>query len=400
MTRAKRTLLSVSFSALALLGCNHAPPASVAPADDVPTIAAPPSVTAQGVQVPAALDLTGTLLADEESHVAPLVAGRVDEVYVERGSIVAEGDPLVRLRNTDFRLQMSAARAGLESARARLGMEDGAAPPRAEDVPEVQSARAQMELRDSELTRAQGLREQGVFTQSQLDQAAAAAASARSAYATALQNTRASIAGLASAQSTLTQASTALGDSTVRAPFAGEIAARNVSPGEYVSAQSQLITLVRTDPLRIEVQIPQEHLFDVHEDQAVEVRVDAAPDQVFHGTIRYVSAAVEAGSRGMIVEAVIPNSDAEHRLRPGMFARARILLGHDQPMASVPLAAVLTQAGVSRVFIIRDGHIEERVVSVHEIDGDTVTIADGVAAGDVLATGNLEQLADGMRIQG
>jgi hypothetical protein len=69
-------------------------------------------------------------------------------------------------------------------------------------------------------------------------------------------------------------------------------------------------------------------------------------------------------------------------------------------MASVPLAAVLTQAGVSRVFIIRDGHIEERVVSVHETDGDTVTIADGVAAGDVLATGNLEQLADGMRIQG
>jgi multidrug efflux pump subunit AcrA (membrane-fusion protein) len=83
-----------------------------------------------------------------------------------------------------------------------------------------------------------------------------------------------------------------------------------------------------------------------------------------------------------------------------MFARARILLGTTETMASVPASAVLTQAGVSRVFIIRDGQIVESVVSIAERDESTVTISRGVSAGDVVATERLEELADGMRIQG
>ncbi|MFO0684663.1 MAG: efflux RND transporter periplasmic adaptor subunit [Sandaracinus sp.] len=393
-----RTLLSVLL-VLALGACHGSEPSSVAvrATAETTTITAPASTPAVARDVPATIELSGTLLADEESHVSPIVPGRVVEVLVERGTVVAEGDPLVRLRDTDYRLQLSSARASLDQARARLGMDEHGAPPAPDQTPEVLSAHAQMEMNDAALERAEGLAQRGVFTQAQLDEARARATSSRESYASALQNARASIAALSSAQTALRQASTSVGESIVRAPFAGEIASREVSPGEYVTAASHLVTLVRTDPLRIEVQIPQERIFEVREGQSVEVRVDAT-DHVFPGSIRYISASVDATSRGLVVEAVIPNSDPEHRLRPGMFAHARILLGHTESMASVPPSAVLTQAGVSRVFILRDGRVVEAVVSIAERDADHVVISQGVSPGDVVATERLEELADGMRL--
>ncbi len=399
MTR-QHVLSLVLVSLLGLAGCGRGAPAvaAVTPTDESTPIAMPAHATAEAREVPATLSLTGTLMPDEESHVSPLVPGRVVEVLVERGTVVAEGDPLVRLRDTDYRLQLSSARAQLDTARARLGIAEGASAPRPEDTPEVASARAQMELNDASLERAEALAGRGVFTQSQLDEARARAASSRAAYATALQNVRGSIAALSSASTTLRQASTSVSESIIRAPFAGEIADRAVAPGEYVTAASHLVTLVRTDPLRIEVRIPQEQLFQVHEGQAVEVRVDAAPDHVFPATIRYISASVDAASRGLAVEAVIPNSDPALRLRPGMFANARILLGTTETMAVIPGTAVLTQAGVSRVFILRDGRVVESVVSIASRDTETVVVSRGVAAGDVVATENLESLADGMTI--
>lgn len=386
---------------LGLSGCHGGAPATAAvqAADEQLTTTAPASATAEARDVPAAIEVSGTLLADEESHVSPIVAGRVVEVLVERGAVVAEGDPLVRLRDTDYRLQLAAAHSQLDQARARLGIADGAAPPAPDATAEVRSAQAQMELNDSALERAEGLAQRGVFTQSQLDEARARATSSREAYATALQNARASIAALSSAQTTLRQASTAVGESIVRAPFAGEIATRDVSPGEFVTSASRLVTLVRTDPVRIEVQIPQERIFEVHEGLEVEVHVDAT-EHPFTGTVRYISASVDATSRGLIVEAVVPNSDPQYRLRPGMFARARILLGRTESMAAVPASAVLTQAGVSRVFILRDGRVVESVVSIAARETDRVTISRGVSPGDVVATERLEELADGMRISG
>ena len=360
----------------------------------------PAHATAEARAVPRSILLTGTLLADEESHVSPLVPGRVVEVLVERGSVVAEGDPLVRLRDTDYRLQAASARAQLEQARARLGIAPGAGSPAPENTAEVRSAASQMELANASLTRAESLAQQGVFSQSQLDEARARASSARVAHASALQNARASIAALATASTGLRQASTSVSESIIRAPFAGEVADRAAAPGEYVTAASHLVTLVRTDPLRIEVHIPQDQLFSVREGQTVEVRVDAAPNHVFSGVVRYISASVDATSRGLVIEAVIPNSDPELRLRPGMFANARILLSDTDQMVAVPTSAVLTQAGVSRVFILREGSIVESVVSVVSMEGDVAILSRGLNVGDVVATERLVTLADGMRTSG
>ncbi len=400
-----RTSLVLSLVS-ALSGCGQSAAAANAGASTAAesqagsTVPMPAHATAEARAVPRSILLTGTLLADEESHVSPLVPGRVVEVLVERGSVVAEGDPLVRLRDTDYRLQAASARAQLEQARARLGIAPGAGSPAPENTAEVRSAASQMELANASLTRAESLAQQGVFSQSQLDEARARASSAREAHASALQNARASIAALATASTGLRQASTSVSESIIRAPFAGEVADRAAAPGEYVTAASHLVTLVRTDPLRIEVHIPQDQLFSVREGQTVEVRVDAAPNHVFSGVVRYISASVDATSRGLVIEAVIPNSDPELRLRPGMFANARILLSDTDQMVAVPTSAVLTQAGVSRVFILREGSIVESVVSVVSMEGDVAILSRGLNVGDVVATERLVTLADGMRTSG
>jgi RND family efflux transporter MFP subunit len=393
-----KVIASALSAACVLFGCGRG-----APADDQAdrARAEPPEITvtaAAGRDEPVTLTLDGTLLADEESHVTSVVPGRVVEVLVERGDVVEANAPLIRLRDVDYRLQAQAAQAQLEQARARLGMTDpGGQPPRAEDLPDVVAARSNAELAQATLERSEELARRGVLSAQALDEARSRAASAREQQATALNNARASIASLTSARTTLSQARTSAAEATVRAPFAGEIAERAVSVGEYVAPQTPLVTLVRSDPLRIELSIPQQHLMDVRQGQTVLLTVDAVPDRTFAATVRYVSAAVRAETRSLVVEAVIPNAD--RLLRPGLFATARLETGGSSPVAVVPPRAVLTQAGVDRVFVVRDDVVEERVVTVARRTNEEVVIASGLSRGENVATEKLDRLADGVTVR-
>jgi membrane fusion protein, multidrug efflux system len=323
-------------------------------------------------------------------------------VLVERGDRVEAGAPLVRLRDTDYRLTARSARASLEASAARLGIDPSEATPAADTTPEVRSAAAEVVVADEALRRAEELAGRGVFSAQQLDDARARATRAHEAHTTALNNARAAAATLETARATLTTASTALRETTVTAPFAGEIAERSVSVGEYVALATPLVTLVRTDPIRIEVVIPQERLADVAVGQTVALRIDAFPDRTFEGAIRYISASVRRESRGLTVEAVVPNTDGV--LRPGMFGRVTIALARMRPIVVVPETAILTEAGVSRAFLIvgtaPDRAVEERIVEIVSREGSDVSIGDGLSAGDTVAVERIGELADGLRIGG
>lgn len=352
---------------------------------------------AEAQQRPVALALDGTLLADEESNVTSVVSGRVVAVAVERGAKVAAGDELIRLRDVDFKLQAKLARAQLDEARARLGVRKQGKLPAIDSLPEVTLAKSDHELAQSELRRTESLAASGVLSQTELDQARTKARMASDRYTTARNTARASITGLRSAEASLEQAVTSAEEAVVRAPFDGEIAVRSVSLGEYVTPQTALVTLVRTDPLRIELSVPQQHLAAVQPGQTVTLTVDALPDREFTATVRYVSAAVQRDTRSLTVEAVVPNPDGS--LRPGLYANARLQTGGTQTVTVVPAAAVRTSAGVSRVFVVagdRNHRIEERVVSVLERTSTKVTIADGLEAGERLAVDELDRLADGV----
>lgn len=357
----------------------------------------PERAEVEGREMPLTLELDGTLTADEESQVTSVVAGRVMEVLVERGATVAAGDAIVRLRDVDFRNNARAARAAVSQAEANLGMGRGDSIPAPEDTPAVQLAATERELARNSFRRAESLHRSGAMSGEAFEQAQARLTNAESRYRQAINGARAAGASLSSARAQLSTANTQIAESTVRAPFAGEIAIRNVSVGEYVSPQTSLVTLVRTNPLRIVIQVPQQNLLDVQPGQTVRLAVDAVPDRTFEGTIRYVSAAVDESTRGLAVEAVVPNTD--NLLRPGLFASARIETERSHEVTLVPLTSVLTEAGVSRAFVIRGGAIEERVLAIAERRDEQAVVTSGLEPGDVVALGNLEALADGLSVE-
>lgn len=345
---------------------------------------------------PRALTLDGTLAADEESSVTSIVAGRVVRVFVERGSKVEADAPLVELRDVDYRLQAKAAKAQLDQARARLGMGKRGSAPKPSEQPDVLVAESEMALAESDLKRTEQLARDGILSEQELETARTRAASARERYQSALNAATAAVSSLQAARTTLEQAATSASETTIRAPFAGEIADRMVAVGEYVSPQSPLVTLVRVDPLRIELSVPQQHLRDVQPGQIVTLAVDALPGQTFEATVRYVSASVSRATRALEVEAVVPNPNG--LLRPGLFATARLQTGGEETVSEIPASAVHVAAGVARVFVVVDGVVQERVVSISERGEDTVTIAEGLSDGEMVATDALERLADGIRV--
>jgi RND family efflux transporter MFP subunit len=343
----------------------------------------------------ATLLLTGTLVGDRQSQLTPLVAGRVEAVLVERGDTVRAGQALLRLRDVDFRSNAESASASLAQARARLGEASAGRDPNV--LPEVQAARANAELAADVLRRTEQLAGNGSVSEQELQRARSSAAAAQAQFAAAQNNARGAIAALRSAQVAVSQTSRAVSDSIVRAPFDGEVAERTINVGEYVTPQRAVVTIVRTDPLRMEVQVPQERLGMLHRGQNVRVRVDAFPDREFAGEIRYISAAVRTDTRALIAEAVIPNSDGA--LRPGLFGTARIELDRQENVFVIPADAVLSEAGIHRVFVIGpDRRIQERVVTISERAGTNVLIERGLAAGERVAMGRLDRLADGVLV--
>lgn len=393
-TVAPRNLLSVGLL-IAAVGCGR----GVARDRQTETRVAPEVTlaTAASRTEPLVLDLDGTLLADEESNLTSVVAGRVTEVLVERGAVVTAGTPLIRLRDVDFRLSAQAATASLVQARARLGLGEGDQLPEPQSLSEVRVALTERDLARSNLTRSEELARQNVLSASQIEEVRARAASAEDRYQASLNGARANLASIRSAETQLSQAQTALRESLIRAPFGGEVAERLVSVGEYVSPQTPILSLVRVDPLRVQFDVPQRFFAQVSEGQAVEIELGGDPPSRFAGTVRYISASVRSDSRALRVEAVIPN--AERRLRPGLFVRVRLDTGRTAPAVVVPAASLLVQAGVSRVFVIANGHAVERLVDVRRTLGTDVILESGVAAGERIATSSIDSLADGMAVR-
>ncbi len=394
-----------SIAAAALLatlpfaGCRHG--AEPAAAGSLTAEATAPVhvtlATATARQVPDVLTATGTLVPDAQSAVTALVPGRVVQVLVERGSQVHEGDPMLRLRDTDYRANAATASAALSQARARLGLREGADGHfNADDTAEARAAAAQRDLAADALHRAEPLHASGAVSDADFQRLTLTAAGAREQYHATLNGLRGSWFGYQQAREALATAQRSVADSVVRAPFSGEVAERTANVGEYVTAQRAVVTLVKIDPLRMEIQIPQERFAQVHVDQAVEVRVDAWPDRPFTGSLRYISAAVRTDTRALVAEAVVSNTDRV--LRPGLFATARINLGTQRTVVVVPARAVLNEAGTSRVFVVADGRAQARVVSVLDRRGDDVLIETGVTAGERVATDGLSRLGDGVAV--
>jgi len=363
--------------------------------------AAPPAATAvvaaavESRPIDRYLHVTGSLLADEQAEVSAETPGRVMAILVERGSRVQAGALLARTSATETSAQLQEAEANAAQIASRLGLSPNQ-PFDAAKVPDVMNSRASLEYAEAEFGRIKSLLDQKVVSQSEYDQRRTQVEAARQQYQVALNSAQQSYRSLDSARARITMARKAVADTDVRAPFAGLVAERLVSIGDYVTRGAHVATVVRVDPLRFEMTVPEQSVALVNVGQPVLLTVDAYPGETFEAKVRFVSPSLRPELRALTVEAVAANPDS--RLKPGMFASARIHQPAGPPAQLVPVNAIETIAGTSRVYVVKNNRIEERIVTTGETVGDRIEITSGVAAGEAVATDPKGRLADGQTV--
>lgn len=339
--------------------------------------------------------VTGTLTAQEQAEVAAEIAGRVVATPVERGTQIAAGSDLVRIATTEVEAQAKEAEANAAQIEARLGQPDVAGF-EIDRVPEVASARGTYELAQADFERAKMLFDQKLVSQAEFDRSRAQAENLRRQYEAARNGAEQQRQALAAARARVSLARKALADTVVRAPFDGVVSQRLVSVGDYVTRGTKVASVMRVNPLRVELTVPAQYIPSVAVGRAVSLEVDAYPGKTFTGHVRYVSPDVRADSRALVVEAVVPNGDGT--LKPGLFATAQIEEASQTPGVIVPAVAVRTVSGTARVYVVAGDHVEERIVTTGQTIGKSIEITSGVKAGDVVAVSNFGQLADGVRV--
>ena len=374
--------------------------------------AAVPVTTAAAIKrdLPRFFEATGSLAGDQQTDVAPQTSGKVIAVGVDIGSPVRRGQMLVRLDDAELKLrveqavaQVGQAKAAVRQAEEKIGLRPGQAfdPNR---VAEVASAKVQLDLAEKNLRRAEKLIESGDISRSFYDEQRARRDQLKEQYDVAVAQARQNFAGVDVARTNVANAEAALGlarkslsYAVIPAPIDGFVAERTADLGEYVSPQQKVATIVRTNPLRIRIDIPEQAIPEVRVGQSVSVTTSAWPDRNFSGRVARIAPNVSATSRTLSVEAEIDNSGGA--LKPGQFATVRILQERAEPAVLVPARAVLTEAGVSRLYVIKDGHAEQRLVQTGQTEGDLIEIRSGVGADEQVATSNVEQLSDGIAIK-
>jgi len=326
------------------------------------------------------VEAVGSLFPFEEVTVSSEVEGRVEEIYVDVGDGVAQGRPLVRILPVELRLAVEQEEAALRQIEARLtspGGESAILNPR--DAAEVKKAEADRTDAEQKFDRAKELFAQGLVARGAFDEAETRYNAARAAYDMALQSVRNLQAQAAQRQAAVALADKKLKDAVIRAPFAGKVKARMVSPGQYVKVQTPVMVLVDNDPLRLKLNVPEKMAAWIAVGQEVKVQVEAYPARTFVGEISRLNPSVDPQTRSFEVEALLDNG--EGLLKPGFFARVTIASSRVDHALLVPEEALRYLYGVYKVYAVDKGVLRETEVKVGSRDHDEVEIVEGLGAG-------------------
>jgi membrane fusion protein (multidrug efflux system) len=234
-----------------------------------------------------------------------------------------------------------------------------------------------------ELGRMEKLHAQGVAAEAKLDQLRTQIQTARSARD--------------AAQAQLGMAERAMRDASVKAPFAGLVARRHVSQGEFVQPGQKLFELVALDPIEVEFYLPERDSSRVTQGASVGVRVAPFPDEVFAAQVSVVSPTIDPQTRTLRVKALLPNPDG--RLRPGLFARADLGVATREGVVMIPEDAILQRADGAVAFRLGpDKRAERRKLTLGAFHKGKVEVVEGLSEGDLVVVRGQELLADGMAV--
>ena len=304
-------------------------------------------------QLPRHLAATGALAAQEELVLGLEVGGRLATLGVDVGDRVEPGAVLAALDDRDLQLASQRASAAVAAAEARIGVPSGASLERfdVEQTPAVREAKAVLIEAGLNRDRVATMVEQNMQSGRELDAAEATRAVAESRLQRARDDVRTQIADAALRRVEVAQAEKRLVDSRVVAPWAGRVAARHVTAGQVVAAGAPVVTLLRTEPLRLQLRVPDRAAAEVAVGQVVRFTVDG-PAAVMEreGRVVRIGPSIERGDRTQLVEAEVGNADGA--LVVGAFCRARIVTAPAQPVLAVDQRSVVSFAGVDRVFVV------------------------------------------------
>ena len=295
------------------------------------------------------INAVASLVALQGVHLTPQLPGQVTALYFHSGQHVDEGERLLQLDDSTQLAQLA-------------------------------SDQAAVELAQTKYARAQRLFATHAASEADVQAAHAGYQTAQAAVA----GDRATLAKLA-----------------LRAPFAGWLGVREVSLGQYLTPGSGIATLTVLDPVRVQFTVPQSEIGAIATGQAVSLRVDAFPGKTFEATVSALGSEVDASSRNVTVEAMLPNP--QHLLRPGMFAQAKILVGAPQQAVAVPTVAITYNTYGDFVYRVEthDGHEVAVATPVRTGESrDALTqVLSGLKRGEQVVTAGQLKLHDGAAVK-
>ena len=351
---ALRRALALPTVALALTACGEGSGGAV--------FSRPP-VAVEQVEAHRIVDrilVTGELLAVNEASVAAEVDGRVTSILVEEGEAVEVGETVFEIDRERRQLER-------EDAQARLG-----------------EARARFEQQEAEAKRIRRLHASQTASDAQLDDAEAE-----------LRLARSQVVG---ARAKLGLAERAFRNSGVSAPFAGIVARRHVSSGEFIVPGTELFDLVSFDPVDIVFHVSERDSGRVALGQPLDVRVASRPDEVFRATITMISPRIDPRSRTLRVKARLENHDG--KLRSGLFARADLGLSERSGVPMIPEGAILQRADGSVAFrLLGDDRVERLLLKPGVFRDGYVEVIEGIDVGDVVVVRGHARLIDGAAVE-
>jgi RND family efflux transporter MFP subunit len=401
-----------STTALALLaGCGHN--TSHAPAEAKTVVAKPVVVTVAPLElrsVQRRITVVGNLHGLERVVVSAKVTGLLDKVHVDVGDRVKPGTPLIEIDQTDFKLAVEEAQRALERELSKIGLTEI---PKtefdAETLPSMIRARLLVEQARRDFERAKGLSQKNAATSQELEQAQTKLQVEEVSLQQTMLDIRSTLAAVRYARSVLDTAQRQLDETRIVAPPAdfaslAELKQQNVgyvvtkrmaTAGERTSAAAApLLELFIDDVLKLKATVPERYASEVRIGQAVEIGVEAYPNDVFQARIARVSPTIDSDSRTFEIEAHVLNTD--HHLQHGSFAKAAILTREADQAITVPAESLVTFAGVTKIFYLDGETVRETPVSVGirgegwiEVIGDLPTQAAVVTSGQTqLAAGS------------
>ena len=283
----------------------------------------------------------GSLMAEESVIIRPEIDGRIVGLLFQEGQATSAGTRLVTIDSTEYEAQAAAVRADLKTEEQRL-------------------------------VRTKELHQQNFISKDALD---------------------VQIGAVDRLKARLAEAESRVAKTVIRAPFSGIVGLRQVSPGAYVKAGTDIVRIENVSSIKVDFRIPENYLSKIRPNQEILVRLDAYPGEEFRGRVYAVEPVVEERTRTIAMRARIPNKG--FKLKPGMFVRVAVTMENRPNAIVIPEQAIWPQGKDSFVFRVVDGKAALTKVEIGNRQPGSVEILKGLGANDMVVTDGQIKLRDG-----